>query len=164
MRKVPRVYAPVRHLSSVFPGASPQGRTTRCYKSIMVNDPIGDMLAQIKNASLARKGEILLPFSAMKMSVASILEKEGYVGRIEKFGTDPKAGLRITLRYDDGAPVVTDLKRKSKPGMRVYIGKTAIPAVLGGMGISILSTPLGVMTGSEARKRGVGGELLCEVW
>lgn len=130
----------------------------------MVNDPIGDMLAQIKNASLARKGEILLPFSTMKLSVASILEKEGYLKRVEKIGADPKAQLRITLRYEGSAPVLTGLKRKSKPGMRIYIGKTAIPSVLGGMGISVLSTPLGVMTGSEARKRGVGGELLCEVW
>lgn len=130
----------------------------------MVTDPIGDMLAQIKNASLARKAEIVLPFSSMKFSVASILSKEGYVGRVEKFGTDPKAQLRIALRYDEEEPVVTDLKRKSKPGMRVYIGKTAIPSVVGGMGISILSTPLGVMTGREAKKQGVGGELLCEVW
>lgn len=130
----------------------------------MVNDPIGDMLAQIKNASMARRGEVVLPFSAMKMAVASILKSEGYVAMVEKIGEEPKARLRIVLRYDNDAPVVTDLKRKSKPGMRVYIGKTAIPAVLGGMGISILSTPLGVMTGDEAKKQGVGGELLCEVW
>lgn len=130
----------------------------------MVNDPIGDLLAQIKNASLAKKGEILLPFSRMKMEVAEILKSEGYVAAVEKTGQDPKSKLRIVLRFDEGQSVVTDLKRKSKPGMRVYIGKDAIPTVLGGMGIAILSTPMGIMTGKEAKKKGVGGEFLCEVW
>ena len=100
----------------------------------------------------------------MKLAVASILAGEGYVAQVEKSGTDPKAMLHIGLRYENGKSVVTDLKRKSKPGMRVYIGKDKIPTVLGGMGISILSTPQGVMTGKDAKKRGVGGELLCEVW
>lgn len=130
----------------------------------MVTDPIGDMLAQIKNASLAKKVQVSLPFSKMKMAVAQILESQGYIGEAQKIGHDPKSQLRINLRYDNGQPVITNLKRKSKPGMRVYIGKDNIPTVLGGMGISILSTPAGVMTGKDAKKKGVGGELLCVVW
>ncbi len=130
----------------------------------MVNDPIGDMLSQIKNAVLAGKQVVELPYSRMKMAVATILQSEGYVASVEKIGIDPKAKLKIALRYEGGSSVISDLKRKSKPGLRVYIGKDAIPAVVGGMGIAILSTPQGILTGKEARKRGVGGELLCEVW
>lgn len=130
----------------------------------MVNDPIGDMLAQIKNAVLARRNVVELPYSRMKMAVAALLQSEGYIETAEKTGTDPKATLKLVLRYEDGAPVISDLKRKSKPGLRVYIGKDAIPTVVGGMGIAILSTPEGILTGKEAKKRGVGGELLCEVW
>ncbi len=130
----------------------------------MVNDPIGDMLAQIKNAVLARRNVVELPYSRMKMAVATLLQSEGYIETAEKTGIDPKATLKLVLRYEDGAPVISDLKRKSKPGLRVYIGKDAIPSVVGGMGIAILSTPEGILTGKEARKRGVGGELLCEVW
>lgn len=130
----------------------------------MVSDPIGDMLAQIKNAALARKAEIMLPYSRMKKDVATILMTAGYVARVEKIGEEPKSQLRIVLSYDNGAPVLTGVSRKSKPGMRVYVGKDKIPTVLGGMGIAILSTPQGVITGKEAKKRGLGGELLCEVW
>ena len=130
----------------------------------MVNDPIGDMLAQIKNGTLAGKSKIELPFSQMKLAVASILATEGYVASVSKKGDEPKAKLAIELFYENGASRVTGIKRKSKPGMRVYIGRENIPIVLGGMGISILSTPQGVMTGREAKKRGIGGELLCEVW
>jgi len=130
----------------------------------MVSDPIGDMLAQIKNGSLAGKGEIVLPYSRLKMEVAEILKSEGYVSGVQKLGSEPKCTLKIALRYENGSSVIGDVKRKSKPGMRVYIGKDKIPTVLGGMGISILSTPQGVMTGKDAKKQGVGGELLCEVW
>lgn len=130
----------------------------------MVTDPIGDMLSQIKNGCLARKSEIILPYSRMKIEVGQVLRSEGYIATIEKIGDEPKAKLRLELRYEQGLPVITDLKRKSKPGMRIYVGNDRIPIVLGGMGISILSTPQGVMTGKEAKKRGLGGELLCEVW
>lgn len=130
----------------------------------MVNDPIGDMLIQIKNASKARRRVVELPLSRMKRALALILEKEGYIAKVEEFGDVPKKMMRITLAYNDNIPVITDLKRKSKPGLRVYIGKDMIRNVVGGMGIAILSTPLGVMTGKEAKKQGIGGELLCEVW
>lgn len=130
----------------------------------MVNDPIGDLLAQIKNAAMAGKKTVNLPYSKMKMAVAKILVQEGYLTSAKLVGQLPKARLEIELAYQDKTPVLTDLNRKSKPGMRWYIGGKQIPLVLGGAGISILSTPKGVMTGKQARTQGVGGELLCEVW
>jgi small subunit ribosomal protein S8 len=130
----------------------------------MVNDPIGDMIIQIKNAAMAHHHEVELPYSRMKFDVAVILKQEGYLESVEKMGADTKKTLKIALRYANREPVLTDVKRKSKPGLRVYVGKKFIPKVVGGMGIAILSTPQGVMTGKEAQKRGVGGELLCEIW
>jgi small subunit ribosomal protein S8 len=130
----------------------------------MVNDPIGDMIIQIKNASLAGRAAVELPYSKMKNAVAKILAGERYIESVEKIGTDLKPTLKITLRYKKGQPVITDLKRKSKPGLRVYVGKSEIPSVVGGMGIAIVSTSAGIMTGTEARKKGFGGELLCIIW
>jgi small subunit ribosomal protein S8 len=130
----------------------------------MVNDPIGDLIVQLKNASMAGKATIVVPFSKMKYEVCKILVLEGYILTVEQTGTEPKTNLTIGLRYKNGTPVITDLKRKSKPGLRVYVGKHSIPTVIGGMGIAVLSTPQGILTGKEARKRGTGGELLCEIW
>lgn len=130
----------------------------------MVNDPIGDMLAQIKNAALARQKNIEVPYSRVKEAVAHTLIDEGYLKTAEKSGTAPKFMLKLKLAYDGENPVLTDLKRKSKPGLRVYVNRDHIPTVVGGLGIAILSTPQGVMTGRKARQKGVGGELLCEVW
>lgn len=130
----------------------------------MVTDPIADMLIQIKNASMAHKKEVVLPFSRMKQEVASILMKEGYLDSATKTGKEPKTQLRLVLRYKEKESVINEVRRRSKPGLRVYVNKHAIPRVLGGIGIAILSTPEGVMTDTEARKRGIGGELLCEVW
>lgn len=130
----------------------------------MVNDPIGDMIIQIKNAAMAGRREVMLPYSGVKMALAQTLLKEGYITAVEKTGEAPKFQLRMTLTYQNDTPVVTNVKRKSKPGMRVYIGKHEIPMVVGGMGIAILSTPKGIMTGKEAKKLGLGGELLCEIW
>ncbi len=130
----------------------------------MVNDPIGDMLAQIKNAKMAGIKAVEIPYSRMKFELAGILKREGYVVDVENVGIGVKKSIRITLRYQGKTPVLTDVKRKSKPGLRVYVGKKEIPTVIGGMGVSILSTPQGLMTGKEAKKRGIGGELLCEVW
>jgi small subunit ribosomal protein S8 len=130
----------------------------------MVNDPIGDLIIQIKNASMAGKKAIILPYSRMKHAVADILEKEGYVGRVGKTGEMPKSSLSVEIKYQDGTPAITDLKRISKPGLRWYVNKKEIPTVVGGMGIAILSTPQGIMTGKEAKKRGIGGELLCTIW
>jgi small subunit ribosomal protein S8 len=130
----------------------------------MVNDPIGDMIAQVKNAKMAGIKVITLPYSQLKHNVANIMQKEGYLVKVEKTGESPKHNLKIELKYHGNDPVLTDVKRKSKPGLRVYVGKDMIPHVIGGMGIAILSTPQGIMTGTEAKKRGVGGELLCEIW
>jgi small subunit ribosomal protein S8 len=130
----------------------------------MVNDPIGDMIIQIKNAKMAGNKVIEIPYSQMKQNVANIMQKAGYLVSVEKTGNAPQNKLKIELKYHGNDPVLTDVKRKSKPGLRVYVGKNMIPNVIGGMGIAILSTPLGIMTGYEAKKHGVGGELLCEVW
>ncbi len=130
----------------------------------MVNDPIGDMLAQIKNAALARQKDLEIPYSKVKLAVAQTLVREGYLKTVEKIGEAPKFKLHIRLAYQGEVPVLTDLKRKSKPGLRVYVAKNEIRSVVGGMGLSVISTSQGVMTGIEARKKGVGGELLCEVW
>lgn len=130
----------------------------------MVNDPIGDLLIQIKNASLAGKPNVELPYSRLKMAVSQVLKEEGYVADAVKIGESPKARLRLSLKYDGKVAAISDVKRKSKPGLRLYIPQNAIPTVVGGMGTAILSTSKGVMTGKEARKRGLGGELLCEIW
>lgn len=130
----------------------------------MVNDPIGDMLAQVKNAAACGKSSVDMPYSNFKMAVAKILEQEGYVSAIKKTGTAPKLRLSIRLKYTGKTSAITDMKRRSKPGLRVYVTKDAIPRVVGGMGIAILSTSAGIMTGKEAKKRGLGGEVLCEVW
>ena len=130
----------------------------------MVNDPIGDMLIQIKNAAAAAKKTVELPCSRLKMAVAQILVKEKYIESVEKIGTEPKMNMRITLRYEGKESAITGVKRISKPGLRWYVDKRSIPKVIGGMGISILSTSRGIMADKEARKQGVGGELLCEIW
>ncbi len=127
----------------------------------MVNDPIADMLIQIKNAALAGKPFVDLPYSKIKFAVAGILAKEGYVQSIEHA---EGYRLKILLKYQDNTSVITDVKRMSKPGLRLYVNKHNIPQVVGGMGIAIVSTPKGIMTGKEAKKRGLGGELLCKIW
>jgi small subunit ribosomal protein S8 len=130
-----------------------------------VTDPIADMLTRIRNASLARHKELSLPSSRMKREIARILTEEGF---IEGFETQPdpvQDRLVLRLKYVEGrTPVVAGLKRISKPGLRVYARKTEIPRVLGGLGLAILSTSHGVMTGSDARKQNLGGEVLCYVW
>lgn len=130
----------------------------------MVNDPIGDLLIQIKNASMAGRRSINLPYSRLKHAVADILSREGYVGSVAKSGEGTRQSLTVEIKYQDGAPAVTDVKRISKPGLRHYVKSQKIPTVVGGMGIAIVSTPQGIMTGKEAKTRGVGGELLCTVW
>lgn len=130
----------------------------------MVNDPVGDLLAQIKNASMARLQSIELPHSRMKLSVAKILSQEGYIGAVETVGAEPKRMLRIGIKYQGDEPVITGVKRMSKPGLRLYVNRNTIPTVVGGMGIAVVSTPQGVMTGKDAKKKGIGGEILCTIW
>lgn len=130
----------------------------------MVNDPVGDMVAQIKNAYMAGKSIVVFPHSKLKEAVARILAEEGYLSSVAAAGEGVGKSLKLTLQYRQSMPSLTDIKRKSKPGLRVYVGRDAIPTVVGGMGVAILSTPQGIMTGKQARKKHIGGELLCEVW
>jgi small subunit ribosomal protein S8 len=130
-----------------------------------ISDPIADMLTRIRNASRARHTEVVLPASRTKREIARILKTEGFIADVSEGQEGPRQVLRLTLKYVDGkAPVVSGLKRISKPGLRVYAAKTEIPRVLGGLGIVIVSTSQGIMTGSQARKAQLGGEVLAYVW
>ena len=128
-----------------------------------MSDPISDMLTRIRNAGRALLPAIELPHSRMKESVAKVLKTEGYVADVAVEGTKIKK-LKIRLKYQGKKGVIEGLKRVSRPGLRRYVGATEIPRVLSGMGVSILSTPEGVMTGAQAKKKNLGGELLCNVW
>jgi len=131
----------------------------------MTTDPIADLLTRIRNGSRARHPRVDLPSSKLKVEIARILKDEGYIANFKVADEKGKRTLRIFLRYTpDRRSVITDLRRVSRPGSRRYTGKAGIRPVVGGMGIVILSTPRGIMTGQSARKEGVGGELLCEVW
>ena len=132
----------------------------------MQTDPIADMLTRIRNAAKARHPRVDLPSSKLKVEIARVLKEEGYLSTYKVVEeSKPKKMLRVFLRYTpDRRSIITDLKRVSRPGCRRYVGKMDIRSVVGGMGIAILSTPRGVMTGQSAKKEGLGGELLCEVW
>ena len=131
----------------------------------VTNDPISDMLTRIRNGIRARHQRIEMPASKLKVELARILKEEGYVGNFKLAEEGRRKILRITLRYGaEGASVVSVLERVSRPGRRVYVGSKEIPKVLGGLGVNILTTPRGVMTGKNARKAGLGGEVLCNVW
>jgi small subunit ribosomal protein S8 len=130
-----------------------------------ISDPIADMLTRVRNASRARHTEVLVPASRTKREIARILKAEGFIAEVAEEQDGTAHVLRLTLRYVDGkVPVVSGLKRISKPGLRVYARKTDIPRVLGGLGIVIVSTSHGIMTGAEARKNQLGGEVLAYVW
>lgn len=130
-----------------------------------VNDPISDMLTRIRNAGLARKAEVLMPSTKVLVAIAEILKQEGYIGEYEVIEKRPQNQLRMSLRYGpDKRHTIREIKRISKPGLRIYAGKDDIPRVRSGLGIAIVSTPQGVLTGYEARKRGIGGEVLCTVF
>ena len=130
-----------------------------------VNAPISDMLTRIRNAGLARKPELVMPSTKVLVAIAKILKDEGYIGDYEVIEKRPQNQLKIALRYGaDKRHTIRELKRVSKPGLRVYAGKDAIPRVRSGLGIAIVSTPQGVMSGYEARRRGIGGEVLCTVF
>lgn len=130
-----------------------------------MTDPIADMLTRVRNASVARHPEVVLPASRVKTEIARILVEEGFIASFEARVEDGHDHLVLNLKYVEGrTPVVTGLKRISKPGLRVYARKTEIPRVLGGLGVAILSTSHGIMTGQQARKLNLGGEVLCYVW
>lgn len=130
-----------------------------------VTDPVADLLARIRNALQARHQKLDVPSSKLKLEIARILKEEGFIANFKPVEEEGHKLVRVYLKYGpDNDPVISNLERVSRPGCRVYVGRNEIPRVLGGLGINILTTPRGVMTGRQARKEGVGGEILCEVW
>ncbi len=128
-----------------------------------MTDPIADMLTRIRNGQMADKAEVNMPSSKVKASIAKVLKEEGYILDYAVQDETGKATLTITLKYFEGAPVITRIRRASRPGLRLYKGKSELPKVLGGLGVTIVSTPQGVMTDRAARAAGHGGEILCYV-
>ncbi len=132
---------------------------------MIVNDPIADMLTRIRNALVARHDSVTMPASNIKKSIARILLAEGYVKGVDMIEEGPQGAIKITLKYAAGKKsVITGLRRISKPGLRVYAKSDQVPKVLGGLGVAILSTPQGVITDKDARKKAVGGEVLAYIW
>jgi small subunit ribosomal protein S8 len=130
-----------------------------------VNDPVADMLTRIRNAIQVHHDSVLVPHSKMKLSIAKILKEEGYIRDYDMPRGQPHPTLRLHLTYrNHRESAISGLKRVSKPGLRIYVGKGEIPRVYGGLGLSILSTSRGLMTGRQAYRLGIGGELLCYVW
>ena len=128
-------------------------------------DPIADMLTRIRNANTSKHKTVDVPASNMKKAIANILFEEGYVKAVEEIKNDNQGIIRITLKYDEkGARVIDGIKRISKPGLRVYASKDELPQVLNGLGIALISTSKGIKTDQEARKEGLGGEVLAYVW
>jgi small subunit ribosomal protein S8 len=131
----------------------------------MMTDPIADMLTRIRNSVLIKAEKVDIPASRLKVEIAKIMKEEGFI-KSYKIIKDKKQGiLRITLKYtQDNRPIVEGLKRISKPGRRVYVGKDEVPSVVGGMGIAVVTTPKGILTDKVCRREGVGGEVLCYIW
>lgn len=130
-----------------------------------MTDPISDLLTRIRNGLIARKSYVLVPSSKLKVAITQVLLEEGFIQGYEVTKDRPQPNIRVWLKYDkERQPILTGLKRISKPGRRVYRGKQDLPWVLSGLGIAVVSTPKGVMTGREARRLGIGGEVLCYVW
>lgn len=130
-----------------------------------MTDPIGDMLTRLKNALMARHKSVIVPASKMKLEIARILKEEGYIEDYKYIKEETQPKIEIILKYDENKrPIIAGVKRISKPGRRIYKGYRDIPKVLDGFGIAIVSTSQGIMTDHEARKRKVGGEVICEIW
>ncbi len=131
----------------------------------MTADPIADMLTRVRNALIARHAKVDVPASRLKNEIARILREEGYILNYKLTEEGSKKFIRLYLKYmPSNLPVISRIERVSRPGCRVYVGSKEIPRILGGLGINILTTPKGVMTGNTARKEGVGGEVLCQIW
>jgi small subunit ribosomal protein S8 len=128
-----------------------------------MTDPISDMLTRIRNAGRALRPTVAVPHSRLKESIANILKKEGYVGEVAVEGKIPKT-INLKLKYQGKKAVIEGLRRVSRPGLRYYVGATEIPRIRGGLGVAIVSTSEGVMTGTQAKRKNLGGELLCYVW
>ncbi|GAB1576945.1 MULTISPECIES: 30S ribosomal protein S8 [Bordetella] len=128
-----------------------------------MSDPIADMLTRIRNAQQVDKVTVSMPSSKLKAAIAAVLQDEGYIDGFEVKGTQAKPELEITLKYYAGRPVIERIERVSRPGLRIYKGRSSIPQVMNGLGVAIVSTSRGVMTDRKARANGVGGEVLCYV-
>jgi len=128
-----------------------------------MHDPISDLLTRIRNAGMARHSKVTIPHSKLKESVAAILKQEGYVADVTVDGATIKS-IIVSLKYDQKRPVIVGLRQISTPGLRRYVRSTEIPRVLGGMGVAVVSTSRGVMSGQDAKKQNLGGELVCYVW
>jgi small subunit ribosomal protein S8 len=128
-----------------------------------MQDPIADMLTRIRNGQAARKAEVTMPESKQRVAIAEVLKREGYIEDFRSEANDALRTLTITLKYFEGRPVIEDLRRVSRPGLRVYRAKDAIPKVRAGLGVTVLSTSRGVLTDREARRQGLGGEIICYV-
>ena len=129
----------------------------------MMTDPISDMLTRIRNAGQALQPAVVVPHSRLKENIATILKQEGYLAAVEVEGKAVKT-IKLKLKYEGKKTVIEGLRRISKPGLRHYVAADAIPRVLGGLGVAVISTPEGVMSGTQARKKNLGGEVLCYVW
>ena len=157
-------------MPALFQRISTQGRDSRSDQSIMVNDPIADLLTQIRNAYMGRKGAIAVSYSNGKREVAEILVKKHYIASVEtrsekdKSRAYEKKVLHITLSYPDGKPAVEHIARISSPGRRIYVDRDHLPIVRSGIGMAIISTSQGVMSNKQAYKKGIGGEVICYVW
>lgn len=126
----------------------------------MVNDPLSDLLTRIKNGYMAGKADVIVPWSKLRQTVADVLVREGYLGQAKV----ENGILNLKLKYDQKTPALTEVKRISRPSLRVYVRKSELPRVLGGLGTAVVSTPAGIMTAKEARRKGLGGEVICEIW
>jgi small subunit ribosomal protein S8 len=130
-----------------------------------MTDPIADLLTRLRNASQARHTKLEVPASRIKREILQLLKQEGYIAEVSEAGEAGPQSLRVVLKYGpEGRPAITGLRRISTPGRRVYAGASGIPRVLGGLGINIVTTSRGLMTGRECAREGLGGEILCEVW
>lgn len=132
---------------------------------MVMTDPIADMLTRIRNANVVRHETVDIPASNIKKAIAKIMLEEGFIKNVEELTDGSVPVLRVTMKYGQNKErVITGLKRISKPGLRVYVGKEDLPKVLGGLGIAIVSTSKGIMTDKQARREGLGGEVLCYIW
>ncbi|MDD4363321.1 MAG: 30S ribosomal protein S8 [Atribacterota bacterium] len=130
----------------------------------VVTDPIADMITRIRNANRAKSSKVEIPSSKIKLEIARILKDEGFIRDYQSKEDNKQGVITVFLKYSDKQRIITNLKRISKPGLRVYVNKDDVPEVLGGLGISILSTSNGIMSGKEAKKKHYGGEVLCYIW
>jgi small subunit ribosomal protein S8 len=129
-----------------------------------VSDPIADMLTRIRNALLVRHESVLMPSSRIKLAIAKLLKEEGFITDYGVVKGKPQNMLKIQLKYKDGTPVILDMEKVSRPGLKVYMKRQEIPRVYGGLGIAVVSTSKGIVTGSKAWRMGLGGEIICYVW